>query len=101
MSNIEIEKFAKQIGLTEKQLIDQLKNIGINVNKSKQIITEGQKKDLLNYLENKYSKKEKVIKNLVGIAVLLNVFNRVTYFYASQHWVTCHNITLVMGPSSL
>merc|ERR1711990_77636 len=36
---------------------------GINIENSSQLITEKQKKDLLNYLENKYNKKEKVIKN--------------------------------------
>jgi len=63
MSFIEFKSFAKQIGLSEKQLIDQFKNISVNINESSNFITEKQKKDLLNYLEKKYSKKEKIIKN--------------------------------------
>ena len=63
MSSIELKKFAVQIGLSEQQLINQFKNIGINIDNHDQIITETQRKNLLVYLENKYSKKEKVIKN--------------------------------------
>jgi len=63
MSFIEFKNFAKQIGLSEKQLIEQFKHIGVNIKDSAEFITEKQKKDLLNYLEKKYSKKEKIIKN--------------------------------------
>lgn len=62
MSFIEFKSFAKQIGLTEKQLIDQFKNISVDINESSDFITEKQKKDLLNYLEKKYSKKRKNYK---------------------------------------
>merc|ERR1712178_98834 len=63
MSNIEIEVLSKQIGLSEKQLIEQFKNIGIDISHKKHEITIDQKKNLINYLESKYSKKEKVVKN--------------------------------------
>ena len=63
MFNIELKKFAKQIGLSENQLIEQFKNIGIDIKDKYQKITEKEKKDLLIYLENKYSKREKIVKN--------------------------------------
>lgn len=63
MFNIEIKKFAKQIGLSENQLIEQFKNIGIDIKDKYQKITEKEKKNLLIYLENKYSKREKIVKN--------------------------------------
>jgi len=61
--NTELKKFAERIGLSENQLIDQFKKIGIEVCSISQEITEQQKKDLLDYLENKYSKKEKIVRN--------------------------------------
>jgi len=61
--NTELKKFADKIGLSEQQIVEQFKCIGISIENTNQNITEKQKKDLLIYLENKYNKKEKVIKN--------------------------------------
>lgn len=63
MFNIELKKFADQIGLSEEQLVEQFRNIGVTIENSNQYVTEKQKKDLLVYLENKYNKREKIVKN--------------------------------------
>merc|ERR1711976_342197 len=45
------------------QLVEQFRNIGVIIENPDQYVTEKQKKDLLVYLENKYNKREKIVKN--------------------------------------
>merc|ERR1712039_64291 len=91
----------EQIGLSDKELIDQLKNIGININKSKQIISESQRKDLLNFLENKYSKKEKIIKNERWLTLKRKKITKINIKGKNTIIITKRNHTYVKSDPSL
>lgn len=101
MFNIELKKFANQIGLSEKQLIEQFQHLGIVIKNTDQLITEKQKKDLLNYLENKYSKKEKIIKNERWLTLKRKKITKINIKGKNTIIITKRNHTYVKSDPSL
>jgi len=99
--NTELRKFAERIGLSDTQLIEQFKNIGIEVESLSQEITEKQKKDLLIYLENKYSKKEKIIKNERWLTLKRKKITKINMKGKNTIVITKRNHTYVKSNPSL